>query len=79
MASGASLTVSEPVWVEIVDASGQVVFQRTVQPGENLTFDQKPPLRLRLGNAAAARLSFRGETLDLAPYTRANVARVELK
>lgn len=78
-AAGASLSVSEPVWVEVADASGQVVFQRTVQPGENLTFDQKPPLRVRLGNAAAARLSFRGESVDLAPHTRANVARVELK
>lgn len=78
-AVGAVLTVSEPVWVEVTDASGQVVFQRTVQPGENLTFDQRPPLRLRLGNAAAARLSFRGEPVDLAPFTRSNVARVELR
>lgn len=78
-AFGAAIVVSEPVWLEVVDAAGQVVFQRTIQPGESLSFDQKPPLKLKIGNAAAARLSFRGEAVDLTPHTRSNVARVELK
>jgi cytoskeleton protein RodZ len=65
--------------MEVVDGGGQVVFQRTIQPGENLSFEQKPPLKLKIGNAAAARLTFRGESVDLTPYIRANVARVELK
>lgn len=77
--SGAAIAVSEPVWLEVIDGTGQVVFQRTVQPGETVNFDQKPPLKLKIGNAAAARLSFRGEPVDLAPVTRSNVARVELK
>ncbi len=78
-ATGATVAVSEPVWLEVTDASGQVVFQRTIQPGETLTFDQTPPLRLKIGNSAAAKLTFRGEPVDLNTFTRANVARVTLK
>jgi cytoskeleton protein RodZ len=76
---GATLSVSEPVWVEVIDGSGQVVFQRTVQPGEVMNFDQRPPLKMKVGNAAAARLLWKGEAVDLSPVTKANVARVELK
>jgi cytoskeleton protein RodZ len=78
-AQGASLSVSEPVWVELTDGTGNVLFQRTVQPGETMNFDHRPPLKLRIGNAAAARLSWRGEPVDLTPVTKANVARLELK
>jgi cytoskeleton protein RodZ len=78
-ATGATVAVSEPVWLEVTDASGQVVFQRTIQPGETLTFDQAPPLRLKIGNSAAAKLTFRGEPVDLNTFTRGNVARLTLK
>ncbi len=79
VATGAAISVSEPVWLEVIDATGAVVFQRTIQPGEALSFDQRPPLRLKVGNAAAAKLTFRGEAVDMLPHTRANVARLELK
>lgn len=78
-ATGATVAVSEPVWLEVTDASGQVVFQRTIQPGETLTFDQTPPLRLKIGNSTAAKLTFRGEPVDLNTFTRGNVARLTLK
>jgi cytoskeleton protein RodZ len=76
---GATISVTEPVWVEVTDARGEVVFQRTIQPGEVVNFEQRPPLKLRIGNAAGARLTFKGEPVDLTPVTRSNVARVELK
>jgi cytoskeleton protein RodZ len=79
LATGASLVASEPVWLEVTDGNGVVVFQRTIQPGENLSFDHTPPLKLKIGNAAAAKLSFRGEPVDLTPFTRGSVARVVLK
>ena len=76
---GATITVSEPVWVELTDSSGKVLFQRTIQPGEVTTFEQRPPLKLKIGNASGAKLSYKGEPLDLAPWTKSNVARVDLK
>ncbi len=77
--AGATVAVSEPVWLEVIDGSGQVVFQRTIQPGETLSFDQAPPLKVKIGNATAAKLTFRGEPVDLSTFTRGSVARVVLK
>jgi cytoskeleton protein RodZ len=34
---------------------------------------------VKIGNASATELVFRGRTLDLTPNTRDNVARLELK
>ncbi|NUZ06191.1 helix-turn-helix domain-containing protein [Piscinibacter koreensis] len=70
---------SAPSWVEITDAQGQVLLGRSLKAGEALGVDGSPPLRVRIGNAAATQLSFRGEPLALAAYTRDNVARLELK
>jgi cytoskeleton protein RodZ len=75
----AVLRVSEPSWIEAVDAGGQVLLQRTLQPGEAVGLDGIPPVRLRIGNAAGTQLSVRGVAVDLAPITRDNIARLELK
>lgn len=76
---GASLTTSEPSWIEASDAGGQVLLSRTVLPGETVGVDGRLPLRLKIGNARATQLVFRGAPVDLAPVTRDNVARLELK
>ncbi len=75
----AVLRAAEPSWVEVIDAGGQVLLQRTLQPGETVGLDGRLPLRLRIGNAAGTRLTLRGEPFDLAPLTRDNIARLELK
>lgn len=66
-------------WVEVIDAQGQVVFSRIVKAGEQVGVDGALPLRVRVGNVAVTRLSFRGQALDLAAATRDNVARLELR
>ncbi len=38
-----------------------------------------PPLRLIVGNAASVRLEYRGQVVDLAPYTRSGVARLTIE
>lgn len=73
------LRTSAPSWVEVVDARGQPVLTRLLQSGDAVGLDAAPPLRLRIGNAAATELSFRGRAMPLAPYTRDNVARLELR
>ena len=72
------LRTTEPSWVDVRDANGQVLLSRTVLPGESVGLDGALPIRLVIGNAAATRLGFRGRPVDLAPRTRDNVARVEL-
>jgi cytoskeleton protein RodZ len=38
-----------------------------------------PPLTLEIGNTAGVQVSFNDKPVDLAPYTRANVARFTLE
>jgi cytoskeleton protein RodZ len=66
-------------WAEVKDANGRVVLQMTGGAGMTQTVNAVPPLEVALGNAPAVDVTFRGQPLDLAPYTRGNVARVGLK
>jgi len=75
----AVLRANDASWVEVIDASGQVLVQRVLQPGESLGLDGRLPFKLKIGNAAATQLQFRGQDVDLGPVTRDNVARLELK
>jgi cytoskeleton protein RodZ len=78
-ARGATLTTTDPSWIEVIDGGGQTVFSRVVQPGEAVNLDGALPLRMKIGNARATQLVFRGQPVDLETFTRDNVARVELK
>lgn len=73
------LRATEASWVEARDAGGQLLLSRTVQPGESVGLDGTLPMRLVIGNAEATELGFRGRPVNLAPLTRDNVARVELR
>jgi cytoskeleton protein RodZ len=66
-------------WAEVKDATGRVILQVTGTAGITQTVSGAPPLELSLGNAPDVAVTFRGQTLDLAPYTRGVVARVSLK
>lgn len=66
-------------WVEVHDARSRVLVSRMLQPGESIALDGQAPLRLKIGNAGATEVVYRGQAQDLAPSTRDNVARLELK
>ena len=66
-------------WVEVQDAGAQVLISRMVLAGETVQLDGAMPLRVKIGNAAGTDVVFRGQPLSLAPFTRDNVARLELK
>ena len=73
------LKSTEQSWIEVTDARSQVLFSRMLLPGETVVLDGALPLRVKVGNASVTQLSFRGAAVDLAPSTRDNVARLELK
>ncbi|MDE2565847.1 MAG: helix-turn-helix domain-containing protein [Burkholderiales bacterium] len=73
------LRTSGPSWVEARDANGQVLLSRLLQPGERLGLDGALPIRLVIGDATVTQLQFRGQPVDLAPSTRDNVARLQLR
>lgn len=73
------LRVSAESWVEVLDARGQPLLSRLLQPGEAVGVDGAAPLRLTIGNAGATQVSFRGKPVELTGATRDNVVRMELK
>jgi len=73
------LLAKDPAWVEVKDAQGQKLISRRITAGETVGIDGQAPLHLLVGNAMGMQVSFRGQTVDLTPYTRNNVARIELK
>lgn len=66
-------------WVEVLDARGQMLLSRMIQPGETVGLDGPLPLKVKIGNSAGTQVLFRGELVELIPFTRENVAKLELK
>jgi cytoskeleton protein RodZ len=80
VASGSlHLQTSADSWIEVRDSNGQPLIARLVKAGERVELEGAVPLRLNIGNAAATQVVFRGEPLSLEPFTRGNLARLELK
>lgn len=77
--ASAQLLTRQTAWIEVKDAQGTKLLSRQVQAGESLSVDGVAPLVVRVGNAPAVQLTFKGQVVDLVPYTRNNVARIELK
>ena len=66
-------------WVEVVDAHGRTLLSRTVVAGESVGLDGAMPMRIKVGNVSGTRLKLRGDNVDLTPWTRDNVARLDVK
>lgn len=66
-------------WLEVRDRTGTVVLSMTGAAGTTHDVAVSPPGELVLGNAAAVDATWRGKSVDLASYTKQNVARVRLE
>ena len=73
------LRPTEESWVEVIDARGKSLISRLVQPGESVGLDGVMPFKVKIGNANATQVVFRGQPLELGPFTRDNMAKLELK
>lgn len=74
-----SMTVTEETWVRVSDKSGQVLYESTLDAGDTQLLSFLPPFNVVIGNAKAATVNVSGQALDLASYTRNNVARISLE
>jgi cytoskeleton protein RodZ len=72
------LAYAGPSWTEVRDRNGQLLISRLVAGHSNETVRGVGPFDVVLGNARAVTLTYRGKQVDLAPYTRQNVARLTL-
>lgn len=73
------LTFSESTWVSVIDGNNQEILNKTKPSGTQEVIEGKPPFKVVIGNAAASRLIYKDEPVDLEPHTRLNVARITLK
>lgn len=73
------ITVTEDAWIEVLDGEGNKRVSRIVRGGEAMSMGGVPPWRVRIGHAGGVQVSLRGQPVDLTPFTRNNVARLELK
>ncbi|MDB5804680.1 MAG: hypothetical protein JWN73_2002 [Betaproteobacteria bacterium] len=73
------LVFSEEAWTEVRAAGGQIVYSKNNQPGSDAWVDGTPPFEFVIGNAKAVKLFYRGSEVDLKPYIKVSVARMQLK
>ncbi len=74
-----TLTSKGTSWVEVVDASRITQLRKTMAVGESLAISGTVPLSVTVGRADTIEVQVRGKTIDLASFTKDNVARFEVK
>jgi len=73
-----SISASADSWVEIIDGNGNKIEMDLLRAGNGRDYVALEPVKLLLGRASSIELTHNGEMIDLAPYTRGNVARITL-
>jgi cytoskeleton protein RodZ len=73
-----TLKIKAASWVEIVDAEGSKLEYGILPAGAERSYSSDGPLSVRLGNAEGAEVGVDGKPVDLAPFRRANVARLRV-
>ncbi len=72
------LTFSEQCWVTVEDATGKRLAYGMKSAGQSLQLTGQLPLRVTLGNAAAATIQLDQKAVDLSGYRSGQVARLTL-
>ncbi|HEX5124513.1 MAG TPA: RodZ domain-containing protein [Rhodanobacteraceae bacterium] len=73
-----TLKLSQASWVEILAGDGSKLEYGILPAGSERTYSNDKPLSVRLGNAEGAEVKVDGQTVDLAPFRHANVARLRV-
>ncbi len=66
-------------WLEVHDRDNKAIFSQMQAAGTEQTLSGQGPLSVKIGYAPGVRLFWRGEAVDLAPFTRGDVARLVLE
>ena len=72
-------SVIEATWISIVDASGKQILNKILAPNSEEVIAGKPPFKIIVGNTSGTKLEYNSNPVDLAPYTKVNVARLTLE
>jgi cytoskeleton protein RodZ len=66
-------------WLEVRDRDNRLVFSQRLAAGTEQTLAGAAPLSLVIGYAPGVRLFWQGKSIDLAPHTKGDVARLVLE
>jgi cytoskeleton protein RodZ len=73
------VSAQEETWLEVIRPDGTVLIGRLLQAGDVVDMGSAPPYTVVLGRASAVQVFVRGQSIPLAPHTRGDVARYEVK
>lgn len=73
------LAFDDDSWVEVKDASGKILLSYMGLRGSEQGVNGTPPFAVTIGNANGVRLYYKGESVDLEPYTNVDVAHLTLE
>lgn len=76
--SALSLNFTGNSWVEVRGADGRVLESGELGAGQQRSYSANEVSRVVLGNSSAVEVRTAGRTVDLTPFSRANVARFTL-
>lgn len=71
-------TFTDSSWVSVQDKDGKTVLSKLAQKGSSEEAFGVPPLKVLIGNAAAATVLFEGKPVDLSGHSNNNVASMTL-
>jgi len=66
-------------WIQVTDATGTTVLRKLMEPGETAGASGALPLSVTIGSVEATEVQVRGKPYNLAPVSKDNVARFEVK
>lgn len=72
-------SVTEATWVSVFDGNGKQILNKTLAPSSEEVIAGQPPFRIVVGNIHGTKLEYNNSPVDLAPYTKVNVARLKLE
>jgi len=72
-------TAVDSSWVEVRDGQDRVLWSGNLNAGEAKNLSIASPVQVVVGKASAVQVSYKGQLLDLKPYTKVSVARFEVK
>jgi len=73
------LTFDANSWVEVMDKNGKLLLSQLNRAGAIQDIGGTPPFSLVIGHARAVHLFYKGQSVDLTPYTKIEVARLTLE
>ena len=71
---GLRLDLTEESWIEVYAADGERLYMGLGKPGDTIEVDGQAPLRVLLGYAPGAEVSYDGEAIDTGEHSSAGVA-----